>query len=80
MRDRLEIEKHLFATRIDLEDRIAELRETIRDRLAISARARHAVDEAFRARPIAFVVVVVGLLAATVATLLFRRRRAFTSR
>jgi hypothetical protein len=85
MRDRQDIAREMFAARIDLEDRLAQLRRAFHAKVDLPARARQAfvqraqrVAEAARTRPWLLVAVLGGMVVTALASavmLRWRRRR-----
>jgi hypothetical protein len=72
MRDRTVIEREIFNARQDLEDNLAQLARRARDRLAVRARAKHAIREFAREFPH---VATVGVIACVIILLLVRHAR-----
>jgi hypothetical protein len=85
MRDRKDIAREMFAARIDLEQRLAQLRRALHSKVDLPARARQVIvqraqrtAQAARKRPWLVVAPVGGMIAAALASavmLRFRRRR-----
>ena len=70
MRDRTAIEREIFQAREDLEDNLARLMHRARERLAVRARAGHAIRTVARNYPN---VTTVAVIACVVVLLLVRR-------
>jgi hypothetical protein len=70
MRDRTAIEREIFDAREDLEENLDRLMHRARERLAVKARAGHAVRNFAREYPN---VATLGVIACVVAILLVRR-------
>ncbi|HEX3765618.1 MAG TPA: hypothetical protein VHW23_43280 [Kofleriaceae bacterium] len=72
MRDRTAIEREIFDAREDLEDSLSRLVRRARNRLAVRARAKHAIREFAREFPN---IAAVGVVACVIILLLVRHAR-----
>jgi hypothetical protein len=72
MRDRTAIEREIFNARADLEENIDRLMRKAREKLAVRARARHAVPEFAREYPN---VITVCVIVCVIALLFVQRAR-----
>jgi hypothetical protein len=70
MRDRTAIEREIFDAREDLEENLDRLMHRARERLAVRARARHAVGEFLRDYPN---ITTATVIACVIVILLVRR-------
>lgn len=73
MRERAAIEREIFHARQDLEENLDRLVHKVRERLAVRARASHALQEAARSRPLWLAAAICG--ACGLVLLLLRRAR-----